>query len=139
MCGCCFAVAARSDHMPADVEEHFSFALMVARSAQWAPAESVLVHREFARARVADGAAKALLRDILAALAAMNVHFQIGPAGVNRDHIESKRKCWGLSWAVPADAPATSLPRLNGTSKYDAEQFVQSFFKELGIPGREKH
>ncbi len=138
MCGCGFAVGASSDYMPADVEEHFAFALMVARSAQWAPAESVSAHREYAKARMADGAGKALLRDILAALAAMNVHFQIGPAGLNRDHIESKQRFWTRSRAVLADAPTTSLSSSHGTSQ-DVEQLVQSVFKELGIPGREEH
>lgn len=127
MCGCHFAVAASPDDIPADVEEHFSFALMVAKSAEWSPAEPVSEHREYARARLVDGAAKALLRDILAALAALNVHFQIGPAGLNRDHIESKRKCWGLSRAVIADATATSLPRLNGKSKYDVGSSFSRF------------
>lgn len=138
MCGCCFAVGASADHMPADVEEHLSFALMVARSAQWAPAASVFAHREYATARMADGAGIALLRDILKALAAMNVHFQIGPAGLNQDHIESKQRFWSRSRAVLADAPTTSLSSSHGTSQ-DVEQLVQSFFKELGMPGREEH
>lgn len=56
--------------MPAEVEEHLSFALMAVKSAEWAPAEPVSKHRKYALACLADGAGKALLRDILAALAA---------------------------------------------------------------------
>ncbi len=137
MCGCRFAVAASSDDMRAELEDHFAFVLMVAKSAEWAPAEPASEHHRYALARLADGAGKALLRDILAALAALNVRFLIGPAGLTHDHIESRRRFWGFTGAVLAGTTTTSPP--DRTLEFDPSQFIQSFFKELGTSDHEDH
>lgn len=137
MCGCRFAVAANSDDIPVELEDHLGFVLMVAKSAEWAPAEPVSEHRKYALARLADGAGKALLRDILAALAALNVRLLIGPVGLNHDRIESRRRFWGFSDADLAGARLTwpSDRKL----EFDPSQFIQSFFKELGTSDHEDH
>ena len=139
MCRCHFVLGGSSDHMPADVEEHLSLAVMVARSATFAPAEPMAEHHAYACARLADGSGQALLRDLLAALSALNVHFRIHPAGLNREHMEAKRMFWGVSRAVLADAPKTRAASLPvGASRHDVDQFVQSFFKELEIPSHDE-
>ena len=61
-CRCHFVLAGCSDRMPADVEEHLSPALMLARSAYRPSTERGVEHRACALARVADGSRQALLR-----------------------------------------------------------------------------
>ena len=140
MCRCHFVHTGRSDPMPTDVVEHLSMALMVARSAYLAPGESTAEHHAYARARLADGYGQALLRDILAALLALNIHFQIRPDGLDREYMQSKRMLWRAFPAALSDVaqtPAVSLPV--GATPYDVDQFIRSFFKDLEIPSNDEH
>ncbi len=44
--------------------------------------------------RLADGSAQILLRDIVAALGALGLHFQTGPDGLDREGIKAQRSEW---------------------------------------------
>jgi hypothetical protein len=126
--GCAFVQRPDAHEMPSDVEEHLAFAVMLAREACLAANESPQAHYRTAQARLEDGYATALLREITAALEALGLRLQVRPQGFDWEAMraqrlgwESRAHCWPLASAVHADMAAP-------VDAAAVDQFVADFF-----------
>ncbi len=138
-CGSCFAHGAVADPMPSDVEEHLALAVMIARNAHLTPAAPIEERHACAIRSLDDGFAQAMLRDLVQALAALEIHFRIRAEGLDREHMKSTRLLWSTP-RRPCDATQQPRPSLSvGASQANVASFVRSFFKELELPRDDEH
>lgn len=93
-CGGSFAFETASCPIPPDVEEHLAIAVLIAREAYLSPWESLADHYAIAQRRMTEGFAQALLRDLLAALQALGLQFELGPYGVDCEAIKTQQEEW---------------------------------------------
>ncbi len=108
-CGGSFACGACPNDMPSDLKEHLALAIMVARDAYLSPADSLARHYELALRHLADGSAQTLLRDLVAALRALGLHFQLSPEGLNRRSIKDRRLEWETTaWLSTPSSPSSA-------------------------------
>ncbi len=133
-CGGFFACHKYPEYLPPDFREHLALAVMVAKNAYLAPSDSLAQHYAEALRRLADGSAHTLLRDLLAGLGALGLHFQIRPEGLDREGIKAQRLEWGM-----AACSSKELPTLDRrASKAAVDGFVGSFFSALARHGHDE-
>ena len=76
--GCAFALSHRADeYIPADIREHLAFHLALAREQYLRPTLGPIAHCANAESCMEDGFAMMLLDDIMAALSALGLNWQI--------------------------------------------------------------
>ena len=108
--GSCFSASPFVHYMPADIEEHLAFNLAIARVRCMNPNETIERLHIRAEEQMDDGFALQYLRDIIAALEAMNLRWQIqSREGLDREgyiKARERRKNMGLVFPSEATNPA---------------------------------
>ena len=132
--GCAFVQRPDAHEMPSDVEEHLAFAVMLAREACLAPSDGPQAHYCAAQARLEDGYATALLREITAALEALGLRLQVQPQGFDWEAMRAQRLGWeSRAHCRPLTPAATDPPAPLEVAA--ADPFVADFFSTLSDRG----
>lgn len=126
--GCGFVQRGYADTIPSEVEEHLAIAVLLAREAFVAPELTTKDFYSAVEARLREGYAIAYFKEIVAALDALGLRFQVQEQGINWDAMKDERR----SWKPEADA-GEPLPLLRTAgddgdlSLEEAEKFVEQF------------
>ena len=131
-CGCFFSHRLPPDPMPFEVFDYMSLAMTIERTRFLT--RELLTWRDYRSAldSLKDGVAQALLRDVMAALSAMEVHFRIGADGVNHRSIENMRRKWTAMGMGPCDVTTNGSATI--ASSAEAEALVDQFLADLQRP-----
>lgn len=136
--GCGFVQRGYADPIPPEVEEHLAIAVLLAREAFVAPELTKKDFYSTVEARLKEGYATAYFREILAALEALGLRFQVQEQGINWDALECERWSWkpegGLSEPLPSLRTAGEDGNL---SLDDAEKFVAQFLGRTAGKGNQ--
>ena len=127
--GCAFALSHRADeYIPADIREHLAFHLALAREQYLRPTLGPIAHCANAESCMEDGFAMMLLDDIMAALSALGLKYQIKSVeyydrtGVHK--AQDRRRNGGFPPLSPAspEASTTELDLLASALPVTAEE-----------------
>lgn len=142
--GCAFVERNSADTMVPEVEEYLAMAVTIARENYITPKCNADEHYRVAEARLEDGYAVTLFREIVAALDALGLRFCVGETGVDWPALARDRDTW-----KPADIPLTdavegfkTLPPLSRSGDVDlseSEDLIKNFFEVMSDKGSQSH
>lgn len=130
--GCAFALSHRADeYIPADIREHLAFHLALAREQYLRPTLGPIAHCANAESCMEDGFAMMLLDDIMAALSALGLNWQIKSVEYyDREGLQRAQARRTNGGFPPLPEPAASAPSI----KADVSRLADEFFNGLDTP-----